>query len=48
MEDVKENVTAKEINDFKKEAKEEALHAIKVSFEIQEFPDNNVTLKYIY
>lgn len=46
--DVKENVSEEQINDFKKEAKQEAINAIKTSADMQEFRDNDVTLKYIY
>lgn len=46
--DVKENVTEEEINTFKKEAKEGALNAVKTSADMQEFRDNDVTLKYVY
>lgn len=48
IQDVKENVTEEEINIFKKEAKEGALNAIKTSADMQEFRDNDVTLKYFY
>ncbi|RKT00823.1 hypothetical protein [Chryseobacterium defluvii] len=46
--DVKENVSEEQINDFKKEAKQEAINAIKTSEDLKEFRDNDVTLKYIY
>ncbi|MEI7489066.1 MAG: hypothetical protein WCJ72_16985 [Chryseobacterium sp.] len=48
IQDVKENVTEEEINTFKKEAKEGALNAVKTSADMQEFRDNDVTLKYVY
>ncbi|MET3537352.1 hypothetical protein [Chryseobacterium limigenitum] len=48
IQDVKENVTEEEINTFKKEAKEGAVNAIKTSADMQEFRDNDVTLKYVY
>ncbi|AZA52341.1 hypothetical protein [Chryseobacterium sp. G0201] len=48
IQDVKENVTEEEINSFKKEAKEGAVNAIKTSADMQEFRDNDVTLKYVY
>ncbi|SDQ86030.1 hypothetical protein SAMN05421664_2874 [Chryseobacterium soldanellicola] len=47
-EDVKENVTEEEINNFKKEAKEGAINAIKTSADMKDFRDNDVTLKYSY
>ncbi|GAB0156880.1 hypothetical protein CHRYSEOSP005_21470 [Chryseobacterium sp. Alg-005] len=46
--DVKENVSEEQISEFKKEAKQEAINAIKTSADMQEFRDNDVTLKYIY
>lgn len=48
VDDVKENVTAEEINAFKKEAKEGALNAVKTSPDMKEFRDHDVTLKYVY
>ncbi|WP_370901250.1 hypothetical protein [Chryseobacterium gossypii] len=48
VEDVKENVTEANISSFKKEAKEEALNAIKTSADMKEFRDNDVTLQYVY
>ncbi|ANF51057.1 hypothetical protein A0O34_11270 [Chryseobacterium glaciei] len=48
IQDVKENVTEAEINTFKKEAKEGAVNAIKTSADMQQFRDNDVTLKYSY
>jgi hypothetical protein len=47
-EDVKENVSEEEINNFKKEAKEGAINAIKTSADMKDFRDNDVTLKYSY
>ncbi|MDQ0592593.1 hypothetical protein QFZ37_000962 [Chryseobacterium ginsenosidimutans] len=46
--DVKENVSPEEIENFKKEAKEGALKVIKVSPEIKEFRDRDVTMEYVY
>lgn len=46
--DVHENVSAEDIEKFKKESKDGALKIIKASPEIKEFRDRNVTMEYVY
>ncbi|QQV02896.1 MULTISPECIES: hypothetical protein [Chryseobacterium] len=46
--DSKDDLTPDEINDYKIEAKEEALKSIKSSPDMKNFRDNNVTLRYMY
>ncbi|WP_326981174.1 hypothetical protein VUJ46_12950 [Chryseobacterium sp. MYb264] len=46
--DVKEGVTAEEIDLFKKTAKEGATHLVRTSPDMKEFRDNGVTLEYFY
>ncbi|WP_144283708.1 hypothetical protein [Chryseobacterium echinoideorum] len=46
--DIKEELTPDEINDYKITAKEEALKSIKKSPDMKNFRDNEVTLKYMY
>jgi hypothetical protein len=46
--DVKENVSPEEIEQFKKESKDGALKIVKTSPEIKEFRDRDVTMEYVY
>lgn len=48
MEDERENVSEEDINAFKNEAKQEALNAVKTSADMQQFKEDDVTLKYVY
>ncbi|WP_415329184.1 hypothetical protein [Chryseobacterium sp. MMS23-Vi53] len=47
-EDVKESVTPEEIETFKNQAKEGATKTMKTSADMEEFRNNNVSLKYSY
>lgn len=48
MEDERENVSEEDINAFKNEAKQEALNAVTTSADMQQFKEDDVTLKYVY
>lgn len=47
-EDVKEEITAEEINQYQSDAKNEALKNIETSPDMKDFRDHDVTLKYVY